>query len=114
MSDVADVLLGPVVIVIADIIVFVLVSRLGRRSEGQGTKFRPFSGGEESVPTRGLYQSSLFVFAALFMVVEAFALILAGSFAAPGAYYPLLFLAGGGSVLTVTVWWFLYVGGGDL
>jgi hypothetical protein len=49
----------------------------------------------------------------LFMVVEALALILAGSFAAPSATYPLLFLVGGGSVLTVTVWWFITAGGGE-
>jgi hypothetical protein len=54
------------------------------------------------------------VFAVLFLVVEAFAFLLAGSFLAPGDFYPLLFLVGGGSVLTVTTWWFLYVGGGEL
>jgi NADH:ubiquinone oxidoreductase subunit 3 (subunit A) len=113
LSDITDVLLGPIIIVLADLLVFTLVSRLGKRTEGKGTKFKPFSGGEESVPVRGLYQSSLFVFAALFLVVEAFALILAGSFAAPGIYYPILLLVGGGSILTVITWWFLYVGGGE-
>jgi NADH:ubiquinone oxidoreductase subunit 3 (subunit A) len=108
-----DALLGPVIIVLADIVVFTLVSRLGKRTSGRGKKYEPFAGGEESVPTRGLYRSSLFVFAALFLVVEAFVLLLAGSFLASGAYYPLLFLAGGGSALTITVWWFLYVGGGE-
>jgi hypothetical protein len=100
--------------VAADLVVFVLVGRLGRRSTGRGPKFEPFTGGEQSVPTRGTYQSSLFVFAALFLVVEAFALILSGAFEAEGAYYPLLFLVGGGSVVTVTVWWFLFAGGGEL
>jgi len=109
-----DAILGPLIIVVADVVVFAAVSRLGRRTTGRGDKFEPFTGGEGSVPTRGLYQSSLFVFAALFLVVEAFALLLSGSFEAPGDYYPLLFLAGGGSVLTLTVWWFLYAGGGQL
>jgi len=114
MVDSFDAILGPLVIVIADIIVFFAVSRLGKRTKGTGTKYEPFTGGEDQVPTRGLYRSSLFVFAALFLVVEAFALLLSGSYNAPGPYYPLLFLAGGGGVLTVTVWWFLFAGGGEL
>ncbi len=112
MTDVTDVLLGPVLIVVVDLLAFVLVGRLGRHSRGSGVKYEPFAGGEKSVPSRGLYQSSLFIFATLFLVVETFALILAGSFEAPGAYYPLLFLIGGGSVVTLTVVWFLLVGGG--
>ena len=114
MTAVLDAVLGPLLIVVADILVFLLVGRLGKRSSGKGTKYRPFSGGEDSIPVRGLYQSSLFVFAALFLVVEAFVLLLAGSFAAPDPFYPLLFLAGGGSVLTLTTWWFLFAGGGEI
>jgi NADH:ubiquinone oxidoreductase subunit 3 (subunit A) len=112
LTDVLDPLLGPILIVAADIFVFLLVGRLGRRTKGTGTKYEPFSGGEGSVPARGLYQSSLFIFAALFLVVETFALLLAGSFEAESSYYPLLFLLGGGSVMTVCVVWFLTVGGG--
>lgn len=112
MAGYTDSLLGPIVIFLADLIVFALVARLGRRTKGTGTKYQPFSGGEESVPARGLYQSSLFIFAALFLVVETFALLLAGSFAASGSYYPMLFLLGGGSVMVLTVVWFLEVGGG--
>jgi NADH:ubiquinone oxidoreductase subunit 3 (subunit A) len=112
MTDFTDSLLGPLIIVAADIIAFVLVGRLGKRTRGQGVKYEPFAGGEQSIPARGLYQSSLFIFAALFLVVETFALILAGSFEATGSYYPILFLAGGGSVLTFTVVWFLSAGGG--
>jgi NADH:ubiquinone oxidoreductase subunit 3 (subunit A) len=112
MTDFADFLVGPLLIVIVDILAFTLVGRLGKRTRGQGVKYEPFAGGEQSVPTRGLYQSSLFVFAALFLVVETFALILAGSFMAPDSFYPLLFLVGGGSVMTITVLWFLSVGGG--
>jgi NADH:ubiquinone oxidoreductase subunit 3 (subunit A) len=112
LTDITDSLLGPIIIIIVDLLAFVLVGRLGRRSSGQGTKYEPFAGGEKSVPARGLYQSSLFIFAALFLVVETFALILAGSFEAPGNYYPLLFLLGGGSVITITVAWFMFAGGG--
>ena len=112
MTDVLDPLLGPLLIVAADIFVFLLVGRLGKRTKGTGTKYEPFTGGEGSVPARGLYQSSLFIFAALFLVVETFALLLASSFEAESSYYPLLFLLGGGSVMTVSVVWFLTAGGG--
>jgi NADH:ubiquinone oxidoreductase subunit 3 (subunit A) len=112
MTDFTDSLLGPLIIVVVDILAFVLVGTLGRHSRGQGVKYEPFAGGEKSVPSRGLYQSSLFVFAALFLVVETFALILAGSFEAPDSYYPLLFLVGGGSVVTITIYWFISAGGG--
>ena len=112
MTDFTDSLLGPVIIVVADLVAFELFGRLGKRTSGKGVKYEPFAGGEPSVPHRGLYQSSLFVFAALFLVVETFALLLAGSFEAAGSYYPLLFLVGGGSVVTLTVIWFISVGGG--
>jgi NADH:ubiquinone oxidoreductase subunit 3 (subunit A) len=113
MTAATDAILGPLIIVITDIVVFTIVGRLGKRSSGTGAKYQPFTGGEESIPARGLYKSNLFVFATLFLVVEALALILAGSFEAPSATYPLLFLIGGGSVLTVTVWWFISAGGGE-
>ena len=109
-----DIILAPLLIVVADIIIYVLVGRLGKRSSGKGVKYEPFTGGEEDIPTRGLYQSELFVFAALFMVVEAFALLLAGSFAASSNYYPLLFLIGGSGVIMLSIWWFIVVGGGKL
>jgi NADH:ubiquinone oxidoreductase subunit 3 (subunit A) len=105
------VIAGPILVVVADIIVYVAVGKLGTKSSGKGGKFQPFTGGEEQIPARGTYQSELFVFAALFMVVEAFALILAGSFASPTNLYPLLFLAGGGGVIVVITWWLLIVGG---
>lgn len=111
--DVFDVIVGPIIIVLADLVVFTLVGMLGRKSKGKGIKYEPFAGGESSIPTRGLYQSDLFVFTALFLVVEAFALLLAGSFAATSAFYPLLFLVGGGGVVTVIVWWHLLIGGGE-
>jgi NADH:ubiquinone oxidoreductase subunit 3 (subunit A) len=112
LTDITDSLIGPLIIVAADLLAYILVGRLGKRSRGTGVKYQPFSGGEKSVAPRGLYQSSLFIFAALFLVVETFALILASSFEASGAAYPILFLVGGGSVVVVTVTWFLSVGGG--
>jgi len=112
MTDFTDAVLGPVIIVVVDLIAFLLVGSLGKRTRGQGVRYEPFSGGEKSVAPRGLYQSSLFVFAALFLVVEAFALILAGSFAASSSYYPLLFLLGGGGVGTIAIYWFISSGGG--
>ena len=102
---------GPLLIVIADLIVYVAVGKLGTRSSGKGNKFQPFTGGEEQIPVRGTYQSELFVFAAIFMVVEAFALLLAGSFASPTNFYPLLFLSGGGGAILIVTWWLLVAGG---
>ncbi|HXX72784.1 MAG TPA: hypothetical protein VEI80_03745, partial [Candidatus Acidoferrales bacterium] len=101
------VIAGPILVVVADIIVYVAVGKLGTKSSGKGGKFQPFTGGEEQIPARGTYESELFVYAALFMVVEAFALILAGSFASPTNLYPLLFLGGGGGVILVVTWWLL-------
>lgn len=111
--DVTGAVMAPVIIVAADIVVFLLVGTLGKRTEGSGPKYSPFTGGEKDVPTRGTYQSNLFVFAVLFMVVEAFALLLASSFGSTGVYYPLLFLLGGSGVITLTVWWYIVAGGGE-
>ncbi len=111
--DVFDAVVAPVLIVLADIIVFLIVGLLGKRTYGKGTKFKPFTGGEKNIPTRGTYQSNLFIFAVLFMVVEAFALLLAGSFESPTNYYPMLFLIGGSGVITLTVWWYIVAGGGE-
>jgi hypothetical protein len=102
---------GPFLIVITDLIIYLLVGRLGKRSAGKGPKYQPFTGGEEEIAPRGLYESGLFVFAALFMVVEAFALLLAGSFESPTNYHPLLFLAGGSGVILIVTWWLMIAGG---
>ena len=109
-----DIIVAPILIVVADIVIYFLVGRLGKRSSGTGAKYEPFTGGEEDVPKRGLYHSELFVFATLFMVVEAFALLLAGSYAATSSFYPLLFLLGGSGVIMLSVWWFLISGGGKI
>jgi hypothetical protein len=109
-----DALTGSVVVVLADVVVFALFGKMGTKSSGKGVKYQPFTGGEGELPPRGTYQSNLFVFAALFIVVEAFALLLAGSFLALGAYYPFLFLLGGSSVIMTVVWWLSLAGGGGL
>ncbi len=109
-----DIIIAPVIIVVADLIVYLVIGRLGTRSSGTGAKYEPFTGGEEDVPKRGLYQSELFVFAMLFMIVEAFALLLAGSYESTSNFYPLLFLLGGSGVIMLTIWWFLISGGGKL
>jgi NADH:ubiquinone oxidoreductase subunit 3 (subunit A) len=107
-----DIIVAPLLIVVADLVVYIFVGRMGKTSSGKGVKYEPFTGGEENVPKRGLYQSELFVFATLFMIVEAFALLLAGSYAATTNYYPFLFLLGGSAVIMLTVWWFIIDGGG--
>ena len=113
MTDTLDFMIigGPVLIVIVDVIIYLFLGRLGNRSSGKGNKYQPFTGGEEDIAPRGLYQSELFVFAALFMVVEAFVLVLAGSFASPTNYYPLLFLIGGSGVILLVTWWLMIIGG---
>lgn len=108
------VVVGPLLIVFADVTIYLVVGKLGKRSSGKGNKYQPFTGGEEDIAPRGLYQTELFVFAALFMIVEAFALLLAGSFASPTNYYPLLFLAGGGGVVLIVTWWLMIAGGLEL
>ena len=101
---------GPLLIFTADVAIYLLIGKLGKRSSGKGTKYMPFTGGEEEIPPRGTYQSDLFVFAAVFMVAETFALLLAGSFSSPTNFYPLLFLPGGGGAILIATWWLIIVG----
>lgn len=112
MAFAYDIVVIPVIIIVADVLVYLLVGTWGRRTTGTGQKYAPFTGGEEEVPKRGVYRSELFVFAVLFLVVEVFALILAGSFLAPTDYYPLLYLGGGSGVIILLTMWFILVGGG--
>ncbi len=114
MSSIEAVILVPVLVVVADVVVYLAVGLLGKRSSGSGPKYEPFTGGEEQVPSRGLYQSGLFVFAVLFMVVESFALLLAGSYLSPSNYYPLLYLTGGTGAIFLVTLWFMRVGGGEI
>lgn len=111
MAFAYDLIIIPLLIVLANLSVYLLVGTWGKRTTGTSQKYEPYTGGEEA-PKRGLYRSELFVFAVLFMVVEVFALILAGSFTAPTSYYPLLYLGGGSGVILLVALWFMHVGGG--
>jgi NADH:ubiquinone oxidoreductase subunit 3 (subunit A) len=104
------IIIGPILIVVANVIVYLIMGSLGKRSSGSGNKFAPFTGGEEHIPTRGTYHSGLFVFATLFLVVEVFALLLSGTFTVSSTYYPLLFLIGGSGTILVVMLWFLKSG----
>jgi hypothetical protein len=108
-----QIIIAPIFVIIADLFVYIIVGMWGKRSAGSGVKYQPFTGGEEFIPQRGVYRSDLFVFAALFLIVEVFALLFAGSFEAPSNTYPLLFLFGGSGVILVVTWWFMIVGGGN-
>ena len=108
------IIVGPLLIVVANVMVYIAMGRFGKRSRGSGEKYAPFTGGEEGIPSRGVYRSELFVFATLFMIVEIFALLLSGSFSAASSFYPILFLVGGGSTIVVTIVWFLRAGGGSI
>jgi hypothetical protein len=102
----------PLLVGLANLLVYRGLGRLGRASEGHGVKFEPFTGGEAQVPSRGVYESELFVFAALFIVFEVFALLLATAIGAAERTMPILFLIGGSAMLLTTVHWFLGAGGG--
>ncbi len=107
------------VTVIWSVTIFVLafyfaVGKLGKVSTGSGTKFDPFSGGEELPPERGKYHSELFVYAALFLAFEVIGLLLASSIAARGLLWPLLFTLAGGFSLFVLMLWFVGTGGAEL
>lgn len=106
------IIVGPIAIVAANVLVYLLLGRLGRRSRGKGSKYSPFTGGEKEIPERGTYHSELFVFATLFLVVEMFTLLLSGAYSASSNYYPLLFLMGGGTPIIITILWFFKAGRG--
>ncbi|MEM3185687.1 MAG: hypothetical protein QXQ39_03265 [Conexivisphaerales archaeon] len=110
-TNTIDVLLAPLLIVLADLLAFYIFGKMGKKSSGEGIKYEPFTGGESEAPTRGLYQSNLFVFSAMFLVVEVFSLLIAGSYLASSPYYPILFLLGGSGVILLVVWWLIVVGG---
>jgi len=114
MVSIELIILAPIMIIIANLLVYIFVGIFGKRISGEGVKFEPFAGGEEAIPPRGLYQSELYIFSVLFMVVEAFVLLLSSSFTSPSNYIPLLFLIGGSGVILSSIWWFLIVGGGRL
>jgi NADH:ubiquinone oxidoreductase subunit 3 (subunit A) len=101
-------------VIVASMGLYVLSGRLGKSSQGTGTKFSPFTGGEELPQGRGRYHSELFVYAALFMVFEVFALLLASAIGTSNAFWPLVFTATGAITLFAAVLWFAETGGGKL
>lgn len=104
-----------VIVVIAGSMGFYLLAgRLGRSSQGSGSKYAPFTGGEKIPPSRGKYHSELFVYAALFMVFEVFALLLASAIHSSTTLLPLIFTTTGGVTIFAAVIWFVQTGGGKL
>lgn len=93
---------------------YLIAGRLGKSTQGSGQKYTPFTGGEEIPPARGKYHSELFVYAALFMVFEVFALLLASAVRASDPFWPLVFTAAGGITLFATMMWFVQTGGSTL
>jgi NADH:ubiquinone oxidoreductase subunit 3 (subunit A) len=100
-----------IVVITASMGFYLLAGRLGRSSQGSGDKYAPFTGGERIPPSRGKYHSELFVYAALFMVFEVFALLLAGAIHSSTALLPLIFTATGGVAIFAAVVWFVQTGG---
>lgn len=101
-------------VVIASMALYLLTGRLGKSTEGTGSKYEAFSGGEELPQQRGKYHSELFVYAALFMVFEVFALLIAAAVASSSATWPLLFTGTGAAVIFSAVVWFTKAGGSQL
>lgn len=100
--------------VVASLGFYFITGRLGRSSQGSGTKYSPFTGGEEIPQSRGKYHSELFVYAALFMVFEVFALLLASAIRSSSAIWPMLFTATGAITLFTAIVWFVQSGGSKL
>ena len=113
MSDVSTVV-SITVVVLASLGFYLIAGRLGKSTQGSGQKYAPFTGGEEIPPARGKYHSELFVYAALFMVFEVFALLLASAVRASDPVWPLVFTAAGGITLFATMMWFVQTGGSTL
>ena len=101
-------------VVIASMGFYLIAGRLGKSSQGTGPKYAPFTGGEELPQGRGRYHSELFVYAALFMVFEVFALLLASAIGSSNALWPLIFTAAGAITLFAAVVWFAQTGGSRL
>ena len=93
---------------------YILAGRLGKTTEGTGTKYAPFTGGEEIPASRGKYHSELFVYAALFMVFEVFGLLLASAITSTTLIWPILFTAIGSVTILVILTWFVQTGGSEL
>jgi len=113
LSDVTTVV-SVTVVVLASLGFYLIAGRLGKSTQGSGQKYAPFTGGEEITPARGKYHSELFVYAALFMVFEVFALLLASAVRASDVLWPLVFTAAGGITLFAAIMWFVQTGGSRL
>ncbi len=102
------------VVIVASMGFYLLAGRLGKSSQGTGNKYDPFTGGEEMPVGRGRYHSELFVYAALFMVFEVFALLLASAIKSPTILWPAIFTATGALILFAAMIWFVQSGGSQL
>jgi NADH:ubiquinone oxidoreductase subunit 3 (subunit A) len=114
MSDTISTITAVASVVIASMLFYVLAGRLGKTSEGSGTKYAPFTGGEDIPVSRGKYHSDLFVYAALFMVFEVFGLLLASAISSLSLVWPLVFTAAGGIGVILILIWFVQTGGSEL
>jgi NADH:ubiquinone oxidoreductase subunit 3 (subunit A) len=114
MSDTISTLTAVASVIIASMVFYILTGRLGKTSEGTGTKYAPFTGGEEIPASRGKYHSDLFVYAALFMVFEVFGLLIASAISSLNLIWPLVFTATGGLAILVILIWFVQTGGSEL
>jgi NADH:ubiquinone oxidoreductase subunit 3 (subunit A) len=101
-------------VIVASMGFYILAGRLGKTSEGTGTKYAPFTGGEDIPASRGKYHSDLFVYAALFMVFEVFGLLLASAISSLNLIWPLVFTATGSITVLVILIWFVQTGGSEL
>jgi NADH:ubiquinone oxidoreductase subunit 3 (subunit A) len=101
-------------VIVASMGFYILAGRLGKTSEGTGTKYAPFTGGEDIPASRGKYHSDLFVYAALFMVFEVFGLLLASAITSINLIWPLVFTATGSIAVMILLIWFVQTGGTEL
>jgi len=114
MADTLTTLTAVATVIIASMTFYILAGRLGKTSQGTGTKYAPFTGGEELPASRGKYHSDLFVYAALFMVFEVFGLLIASAVGSLSLIWPLVFTATGGLAALVILIWFVQTGGSEL
>ena len=114
MQDIVSTIAAVAAVVIASMIFYVLAGRMGKTSEGSGTKYAPFTGGEDLPASRGKYHSDLFVYAALFMVFEVFGLLLASAVTSLSTIWPIVFTATGGIAVMIKLIWFVQTGGSEL
>ncbi len=114
MTDYVPVTAAVASVIIVSMLFYMLAGRFGKTSTGSGTKYAPFTGGEEIPASRGKYHSDLFVYAALFMVFEVFGLLLASAISSLSLVWPLVFTAAGGVAVLVILIWFVQTGGSEL